>query len=282
MSESFLAAAEARTTASALRAAFTNPTVPTASPLALTMRADLAAGRITSAEYVREARAAGVSLLEITATLKSHMSPQKTADKPDAATADDEVLPAGTYYGRTHSTPVRVVDGIFVPATPTGPAATDAAATALAWLREHAGAWGARAAERLGPENDFMPDLELIDESRGGRVPDGKIEPEATRRIADALRGNGVLLSLLLGDNRIGEAGAAHLAAALEVNRTLTALDISGNGLGDAGATHIAAMLRRNTALTALDLRENGLSAAARGELARAWGGRDPARLRCE
>ena len=41
-------------------------------------------------------------------------------------------------------------------------------------------------------------------------------------------------------------------------------------------------MLRRNTALTALDLRENGLSAAARGELARAWGGRDPARLRCE
>jgi len=217
MSESFLAAAEARTTASALRAAFTNPTMPTASPLALTMRADLAAGRLTSAEYVREARAAGVSLLEITATLKSHMTPQKTTDKPDAATVDDEVLPAGTYYGRTHSTPVRVVDGIFVPATPTGPAATDAAATALAWLREHAGAWGPRAAERLGPENDFMPDLELIDESRGGRVPDGKIGPEATRRIADALRGNGVLLSLMLGDNRIGEAGAAHLAAALEV-----------------------------------------------------------------
>ena len=66
------------------------------------------------------------------------------------------------------------------------------------------------------------------------------------------------------------------------MNRTLTALDVSVNGLGDAGAAHIAAMLRRNTALTALDLRENGLSAAARGELARAWGGRDPARLRCE
>jgi len=41
-------------------------------------------------------------------------------------------------------------------------------------------------------------------------------------------------------------------------------------------------MLRRNTALTALDLRENGLSAAAREELERAWGGRDPARLQCE
>ena len=164
MSESFLAAAEARFTASALRAAFTNPAVPAASPLALMMRADLAAGRLTPAEYVREARTAGVSLLEITATLKSHMNAQKSTDKPDAATVEDVVLPAGTYYGRKHSTPVRVVDGIFVPVTPTGPAATDAVATSLAWLREHGGAWGGRAAERLGPENDFMPDLELIAE----------------------------------------------------------------------------------------------------------------------
>ena len=162
MSDSFLAAAEDRFTASALLAAFTNPAVPAASPLALMMRADLAASRLTPAEYVREARAAGVSLLEITATLKSHMSAQKSTDKPDAATVEDVVLPAGTYYGRKHSTPVRVVDGIFVPVTPTGPAATSAVATSLAWLREHGGAWGGRAAERLGPENDFMPDLELI------------------------------------------------------------------------------------------------------------------------
>ena len=172
MSESFLAAAEARFTASALRAAFTNPAVPAASPLALMMRADLAAGRLTPAEYVREARTAGVSLLEITATLKSHMNAQKSTDKPDDATVEDVVLPAGTYYGRKHLTPVRVVDGIFVPVTPTGPAAADAVATSLAWLREHGGAWGGRAAERLGPANDFMHDLELIDESRGGKVPE--------------------------------------------------------------------------------------------------------------
>ena len=160
MSESFLAAAESRSTASALRAAFTNPTVPAASPLALTMRADLAAGRLTSAEYVREARAAGVSLLEITATLKSHASPQKTTDKPDGATADDAVLPAGTYYGRAHSTAVRVVDGIFVPATPTGPSATDAAATALAWLREHAGARGLNPNPNPNPKPEPEPEPE--------------------------------------------------------------------------------------------------------------------------
>ena len=41
-------------------------------------------------------------------------------------------------------------------------------------------------------------------------------------------------------------------------------------------------MLRGNTALTAVDLSENGLSEAAREELKRAWGGRDPARLRCQ
>ena len=190
MSESFLAAAEARFTASALQAAFTDPAVPAASPLALMMRADLAAGRLAPAEYVREARTAGISLLEITATLKSHMNAQKSTDKPDDATVEDVVLPVGTYYGRKHSTPVRVVDGIFVPVTPTGPAAADAVATSLAWLREHGGAWGARAAERLGPGNDFMPDLELVDESRGGKVPEGKIGPEAARRLADALRDN--------------------------------------------------------------------------------------------
>ena len=67
-----------------------------------------------------------------------------------------------------------------------------------------------------------------------------------------------------------------------QVNRTLTELDVSSNGLGDAGATHLAVMLRGNTALTAVDLSENGVSEAAREELQRAWGGRDPARLRCE
>ena len=67
-----------------------------------------------------------------------------------------------------------------------------------------------------------------------------------------------------------------------QVNRTLTELDVSCNGLGDAGAAHLAAMLQGNTALTAVDLSENGLSEAAREELKRAWGGRDPARLRCE
>ena len=157
MSQSFLAAVEARSTASALRAAFTQPDTPVASPLALMMRADLAAGRLTTAEYVQEARRAGVSLLEITATLKNHMKSNPNTDAP----AEDVVHPAGTYYGRTHSTPVTVVDGIFVPVTSTGPAAPDATATSLAWLREHGGAWGPRAAERLGPENDFMPDLEL-------------------------------------------------------------------------------------------------------------------------
>ena len=179
MSVSFLAAADARCNASALRAAFAQPAAPAASPLALMMRADLAAGRLTVAEYVQESRQAGVSLLEITATLKNHMNAQKNTDSCNPATVEDVVLPAGTYYGRKHATPVHVVDGIFVPVTPTGPAAADAVATSLAWLREHGGAWGPRAAERLGPENDFMHDLELIAEAHGYLV----ITPLAAREL---------------------------------------------------------------------------------------------------
>eukprot|EP00320_Phaeocystis_rex_P003569 CAMPEP_0119062510 /NCGR_PEP_ID=MMETSP1178-20130426/6082_1 /TAXON_ID=33656 /ORGANISM="unid sp, Strain CCMP2000" /LENGTH=267 /DNA_ID=CAMNT_0007043797 /DNA_START=23 /DNA_END=823 /DNA_ORIENTATION=+ len=245
--------------ASALRAAITQPAAPAASPLALMMRADLAAGRLTSREYVREARGAGVSLLEITATLKNHMNAQKDANDCSDAAA---ILPAGTYFGRTHSTPVKVVDGIFVPVRRIGPAAPGGeigtAATSLAWLRDHCGAWGARAAERLGPDNDFMPDLS--DESRGGRLPGGKIGPEATRHLAAALRDNAVVTSLMLGDNALGTQGAAHLASALEVNRTLTELDLSSNGLGDAGAAHLAAMLHGNAALTAIDLSDNDVT----------------------
>lgn len=50
-------------------------------------------------------------------------------------------------------------------------------------------------------------------------MPEGKIGPEATRRLADALRENAVVLSLLLRDNAVGGQGAAHLAAALEAAR---------------------------------------------------------------
>ena len=255
--------------------------------IATTMRADLAVGRLTMAEYAREARAAGVPAAEIASTLKQHAAAKEASFMEGAAAAGAgdaaTVFPAGTYYGRLHTTAVKVVDGIFVPAvTPPPPeAASKEAAESLAWLREHR-PWGARAAERLGPENDFLVELELSDQGRGGRVADGQVDAEGARHLARALRVNDVLTSLQLADNALGVEGASHLAGALSANGTLTELGLAGNGLGDAGAAALAAMLEQNRALTSLDVAENQLTQAAVERLRAAWGGRDAARLHVE
>lgn len=304
--ESFLSAAAARAEAAAgpctgtaaasaptdlgvraqLEAAFSKSDA-VCSPLALTLKADLAAGRLTMAEYTREARTAGVAAAEVAATLKQVAA----AKEASAATGTsgckapapaDIVFPAGTYYGRLHESAVHVVDGIFVPveAPPAATTAEPDVATSLTWLRANRGAWGQRAAERLGPENDFLPELELHDESRGGRVPGGKVDSEAAEHIARALRSNRVLRSLNIGDNNLQADGAAHLAWALSANRTLTSLNLAGNDMGDAGAQVLAKMVRENVVLTALDVRDNGMSADGEQLLRAAWGARAEAQLR--
>lgn len=238
------------------------------------------------AEYAREARIAGVAAAEIAATLKHHAAAAEQSEGSHSAgtAAADLVFPAGTYYGRLHSTAVRVVDGIFVPAEATNrpPTLDSDVAASLAWLREHRGAWGERAAERLGPDNDFLIELELHDESRGGRVPGGKVDAEGAHHIARALCNNRVVRVLNLADNDLRADGASHLAWALSSNRSLTELNLAGNGVGDAGARSLAPMLRENTALSLLDLRDNDLSEEARQMLKAAWGRRDQGKLRLE
>lgn len=270
------------TTQSGMAAAFGASAA--SAPVALAMKADLAAGRLTMAEYAREARTAGVPAPEVAAALEQHAAASRSSEGGPSPAASECVLPAGTYYGRTHASAVRIVDGIYVPvdAQPAPAAAAPAVSASLAWLREHGGAWGLRAAERLGPENDFLPDLELHDESRGGRVADGKIGPEGALHIATALGANEVLTRLNLGQNAIGEEGAAHVARALAANRALTALNLTGNGLGDAGAAHVAAALHENPSLLEVDLSGNGVGEATRELLRAAWGSRNEAGLRVD
>ena len=231
---------------------------------------------------------AGVAAVEVAAVLKQHAAVKEATFMAGsvggtAPLVDTEmILPPGTYYGRTHLTSVKIVDGIYVPAEGRKAMPEESAvATSLEWLRGH-GAWGLRAAERLGPDNDFLPDLELFDESRGGRAD--KIGPEGAAHIACALATNDVVMRLDLGNNALEEEGAASLCQALRTsNRTLIELNLSGNSLGDAGVRHVASMLQANTTLTSLDVRENDIAAEETRELLRAaWGGRDPAMLRLD
>lgn len=275
MSATFLAAAEDRANGHA-------PATPL-TPLAATMAMDLASGRLSPADYAREARNAGVSAKIVAETLKRHAAAaaQSKRGASNASPAADEVLPAGTYYGRVHPAPVKVVDGIFVPAAAKPVPAASSVDASLEWLRQHGddAKWAARAAERLGPENDFLSDLELYDEGRGGRT--ARIDSEGVLHLSRALGANQMIASLNLYGNAAGAEGAVHLASALSSNRTVTHLNVANNGLGDAGLRTMAEALRTNPALSEVDLSENGASDDATMELLRAaWGGRDPAKLR--
>jgi Ran GTPase-activating protein (RanGAP) involved in mRNA processing and transport len=76
------------------------------------------------------------------------------------------------------------------------------------------------------------------------------IGDEGAEAIGDALRVNGVLTSLDLYDNRFGVEGGKAIAAALRVNSVLTLLNLRFNQIGDEGAKAIADALRVNGALT--------------------------------
>jgi len=293
MSDSFLVAAAVRaadasvpSVKSQLEAAFGVSSSSSCLVLA-TLLSDLSAERLTMQDFAREARAAGMPIPEIAAALKRFAAAKEAASAASADSADEQtILPAGHYFGRTHGTAVKVVDGIFVPAeaapTPAAAAAgPDSTAASLAWLSER-GSWGCRAAERLGPDNDFLPHLDLRDTSRGGRVAGGKLGAEVALHLARALSQNGVLTSLDLADNEVCAPGAEHIAWALTTNRTLIDLNLSGNGLGDAGARSFAPMLLANTVLLALDLRDNGITGPVAEELRAAWGSRPQAALQVQ
>ena len=74
----------------------------------------------------------------------------------------------------------------------------------------------------------------------------------------NALAINRRLVSLDLGGNFIGNAGAIALALALKRNPVLKALDLRDNEVGDEGASALATVLRReNKSLTSLALDDN-------------------------
>jgi hypothetical protein len=61
--------------------------------------------------------------------------------------------------------------------------------------------------------------------------------------------GNNVLTVLDLGQNGIGDRGAAALAEALKLNTTLHELDLSGNAVDKDGAAALAEAIAENTML---------------------------------
>ncbi|KJE92764.1 TKL/IRAK protein kinase [Capsaspora owczarzaki ATCC 30864] len=84
-----------------------------------------------------------------------------------------------------------------------------------------------------------------------------EIDDFAARAIAEALKLNTTLTTLVLSENQIGDAGAQSIAEALKVNTTLTELRLEFNQIGDAGAQAIAEALKVNTKLGTLYLRQN-------------------------
>jgi Ran GTPase-activating protein (RanGAP) involved in mRNA processing and transport len=67
--------------------------------------------------------------------------------------------------------------------------------------------------------------------------------------IAVELRVNTTLTSLDLGNNSIGDVGAASLAEALGYNTALKELNLGDNSIGTAGAASLAEALKVNSTL---------------------------------
>ena len=88
--------------------------------------------------------------------------------------------------------------------------------------------------------------------------------------IADALKNNSSVLSIDLGGNLIGDAGAEALACVLmRPDCSVQTLDLKANRIGDTGAVAIAEALRRpDCSVQTLDLENNQIGAAGAAALA--------------
>lgn len=86
-----------------------------------------------------------------------------------------------------------------------------------------------------------------------------EIGDQGIAELADALKSNNSLTSIVIWQGQIGDAGAKALAAALQENRTLKDLQLPNNRIGDKGAGDFAAALKVNTTLTALSLSGNSV-----------------------
>ena len=86
-----------------------------------------------------------------------------------------------------------------------------------------------------------------------------KLVDDGASCLADALKQNSTLTTLHLHGSCILEDGGADLADALKVNTTLTELILPINRIGDQGAARFADALRVNKTLTKLDLTFSGI-----------------------
>lgn len=86
-----------------------------------------------------------------------------------------------------------------------------------------------------------------------------RLGPVFGSRLAEAMRDNKTVQSLLLGADGLGPVGANALGANLVSNRTLQTLFLGCNKIGPSGAKALSETLVGNTALTALWLKRNDI-----------------------
>ena len=75
--------------------------------------------------------------------------------------------------------------------------------------------------------------------------------------IADAMRSNTRVETIVIRNQAIGDEGCSALAAVLCGNSSVKTLDLSMNHICNVGAQEIAKMMRRNDKLERIDLRNN-------------------------
>jgi NAD(P)-dependent dehydrogenase (short-subunit alcohol dehydrogenase family)/Ran GTPase-activating protein (RanGAP) involved in mRNA processing and transport len=101
---------------------------------------------------------------------------------------------------------------------------------------------------------------------RGTLLPDGRLDlckqalgAEGARAVAAALRGNRVVKSLLLGDDRLGNAGAAAVAGAVGDTDAITTVFVGCNLIDERGARSLASAVAGHASLRGLWLKRNPL-----------------------
>jgi hypothetical protein len=90
---------------------------------------------------------------------------------------------------------------------------------------------------------------------------------EGASALADALKVNTSVTCISLWNNRIGDKGAAALAGAIEVNMSVTTIDLDENLIGNKGAAALVNALQVNTSLTCIDLDCNAIDESNRASI---------------
>ncbi|CAF4647459.1 unnamed protein product [Rotaria sp. Silwood1] len=86
------------------------------------------------------------------------------------------------------------------------------------------------------------------------------IDDKGAQYLAEALKTNNTLISLILAYNDMSDVGIELIAHALRNNITLTTLSLRQNRIGDIGAEYLAILLRNNPTLKELDLSLNRIT----------------------